>query len=155
MKKICFNLLLLVVLSGCFQTTAMVGPTMTLVSTGNVGEALGAFATNKAVEEETGMQTHEFIAKKVKKKSRVKKEVPYNYESGHIQFFTLSSLENVVNEAGYELTAVRNGSVMGADLSGATILKFKVLIKLNTKIADYLPSWAAATWHFVLSVQQG
>ncbi len=28
------------------------------------------------------------------------------------------------------------------------------LIKLNTKIADYLPSWAAATWHFVLSVQQ-
>ncbi len=88
-------------------------------------------------------------------KTRVKKEVPYNYESGHIQFFTLSSLENVVNEAGYELTEVRNGSVMGADLSGATILKFKVLIKLNTKIADYLPSWAAATWHFVLSVQQG
>ncbi len=87
-------------------------------------------------------------------KPPVKEEVPYNYESGHIQFFTLSTLEMAANEAGYELTEVRNGSVMGADLSGATILKFKTLIKLNTKIADYLPSWAAATWHFVLYIQQ-
>ena len=35
------------------------------MSTGNAGHAFGAFVTNKAVEEETGMQTHEFIAKKV------------------------------------------------------------------------------------------
>ena len=65
MKKIFNNLLLLTFLTGCFQSSAMVGPTMTLVSTGNISQALGAFATNKAVEEETGMQTHEFIAKKV------------------------------------------------------------------------------------------
>ena len=80
MKKICFNLLLLVVLSGCFQTTAMVGPTMTLVSTGNVGQALGAFATNKAVEEETGMQTHEFIAKKVEEQKIKSKDNKINKE---------------------------------------------------------------------------
>ena len=65
MKKLFFNLLVLIFLTGCFQSTAMVGPTMTLVSTGNIGQAFGAFATNRAVEEETGMQTHEFIAKKV------------------------------------------------------------------------------------------
>ena len=65
MKKLFFNLLVLIFLTGCFQSTAMVGPTMTLVSTGNIGQAFGAFATNRAVEEETGMQAHEFIAKKV------------------------------------------------------------------------------------------
>ena len=65
MKKIFLGLILLSFLTGCFQSTAMIGPTMTLVSTGNAGHAFGAFVTNKAVEEETGMQTHEFIAKKV------------------------------------------------------------------------------------------
>ena len=79
-EKNLFNLLLLVVLSGCFQTTAMVGPTMTLVSTGNVGQALGAFATNKAVEEETGMQTHEFIAKKVEEQKIKSKDNKINKE---------------------------------------------------------------------------
>ena len=65
MKKIFLGLILLNFLTGCFQSTAMIGPTMTLVSTGNAGHAFGAFVTNKAVEEETGMQTHQFIAKKV------------------------------------------------------------------------------------------
>tara|TARA_Y100001936_G_C15990115_1_gene621847 strand:- start:155 stop:493 length:339 start_codon:yes stop_codon:yes gene_type:complete len=65
MKRLFLNFFILISLNGCFQSTAMVGPTMTLVSTGNMSQAFGAFVTNKAVEEETGMQTHEFIAKKV------------------------------------------------------------------------------------------
>ena len=65
MKKIFLSLLTLFFLTGCLQSTAMVGPTMTLVTTGNVGHALGAYATNKAVEEETGMQTHQLLVKKV------------------------------------------------------------------------------------------
>ena len=65
MKKVLFNLLVLIFLSGCFQSTAMVGPGITLVSTGNFPQAFGTFLTNVAVKEETGMQTHEFIAKKV------------------------------------------------------------------------------------------
>ena len=65
MKKLLLNLFFLIFLTGCFQTTAMVGPTMTLVSTGNLGHALGTLVTNTAVEKETGMQTHQFLAKKV------------------------------------------------------------------------------------------
>ena len=65
MKKLLLNLFFLIFLTGCFQTTAMVGPTMTLVSTGNFGHALGTFVTNTAVEKETGMQTHQLLAKKV------------------------------------------------------------------------------------------
>ena len=41
----------------------MVGPAMTLASTGNIYQAGLSFSANKAVEKETGMQTHEYISK--------------------------------------------------------------------------------------------
>ena len=65
MRKVLFNILILILLSGCFQNTAMVGPGITLVSTGNFPQAFGTFLTNRAVENETGLQAHELIAKKV------------------------------------------------------------------------------------------
>ena len=65
MKKFLLSIVVLIFLPGCLQNTAMVGPGITLVSTGNVPQAFTTFLTHKAVEEEIGMQTHQFIAKKV------------------------------------------------------------------------------------------
>ena len=56
------------ILSGCAQTTAMVGPALTLVSTGNFSQAGVTFITNKAVKEETGMDTVSFVSKKIEEK---------------------------------------------------------------------------------------
>ena len=78
MKKIFFSLFAATFLTGCVQSTAMLGPTMTLVSTGNAGQAFGAFLTNRAVEEETGMQTHELIAKKVEEQQIKNKDKKIN-----------------------------------------------------------------------------
>ena len=78
MKKIFFSLFAATFLTGCVQSTAMLGPTMTLVSTGNAGQAFGAFVTNRAVEEETGMQTHELIAKKVEEQKIKNKDKKIN-----------------------------------------------------------------------------
>ena len=78
MKKIFFSLFAATFLTGCVQSTAMLGPTMTLVSTGNAGQAFGAFVTNRAVEEETGMQTHELIAKKVEEQQIKNKDKKIN-----------------------------------------------------------------------------
>ena len=58
----------------------MVGPTMTLVSTGNFSQALGTFVTNKAVEEETGLQPHELIVKKVEEQQIKNKDKKINEE---------------------------------------------------------------------------
>ena len=52
-------------LTGCFQTTAMVGPAFTLVSTGNISQAGITFLTNKAIKDETGMNTLEFMSTKI------------------------------------------------------------------------------------------
>tara|TARA_B100000579_G_C22645742_1_gene763659 strand:+ start:533 stop:832 length:300 start_codon:yes stop_codon:yes gene_type:complete len=65
MGKVLFNILILIFLSGCFQSTSMIGPGITLVSTGNIPHAFGTFLTNSAVKNETGMHTHQLIAKKV------------------------------------------------------------------------------------------
>ena len=43
----------------------MIGPTITLVSTGNVYQAGVGYGANKAVEKETGMPTQKYIIKKI------------------------------------------------------------------------------------------
>ena len=43
----------------------MIGPTMTLVSTGNLYQASLSYGANKAVEKETGMQTTEYLINKI------------------------------------------------------------------------------------------
>ena len=78
MKKIFLGIVVLTLLTGCFQSTAMVGPAITLVSSGNVSHAFGTFVTNKAVEKETGMQTHQFIAKKVEENQSDRKSTRLN-----------------------------------------------------------------------------
>jgi len=77
-------------------------------------------------------------------------ELPYNHESGHVQFFTRSKLRTVAAAAGLDLVELRNGSVIGADLSGVTLLRPRFMIRFNTWVADYVPYWAAATWFFRL-----
>ena len=39
---------------------------------------------------------------------------------------------------------------MGADLSGSTFLKFNFMKKINTRIADFIPTFISATWIFKL-----
>ena len=80
MRKVLFNILILIFLSGCFQNTAMVGPGITLVSTGNFPQAFGTFLTNRAVENETGLQTHELLVKKVEQQHVKKQDKKINKE---------------------------------------------------------------------------
>lgn len=76
--------------------------------------------------------------------------LPYNHSSGHVQFYTKSSLRRVARSAGLDYDEFQNGSLMGGDLSAVTLFRIKPLIRFNTWIAVYLPAWAAATWHFTL-----
>ena len=65
------------ILSGCAQSTAMLGPAITLASTGNASQAGITFFTNKAVEKETGMDTVSFVSNKIEKqnsKTRLKRD---------------------------------------------------------------------------------
>ena len=67
-------------LSGCFQSSAMVGPAITFASTGNVSQAGLAYFTNRAVKEETGMSTTEYVSTFLEEKTKKTKKNEKIYE---------------------------------------------------------------------------
>ena len=86
-NKVLIYIIVGLVLSGCAQSTAMLGPAITLASTGNVSQAGISYFTNKAVERETGMDTVSFVSKKIEEKNsktklrrNFKKLVKTNFE---------------------------------------------------------------------------
>ncbi len=52
--KIYFILLSFIFLSGCFQSSALLGPGMTIISSGNVAQAGFHYGANTAFKKETG-----------------------------------------------------------------------------------------------------
>jgi len=83
-KKILSCILLGIILSGCAQSTAMLGPALTLATTGNATQAGMTFFTNKAVKKETGMDTVSFVSNKLEQNSsknrKFRKLVETNFE---------------------------------------------------------------------------
>lgn len=76
-KRILIYIASTAILSGCAQSTAMLGPAITLASTGNVSQAGITFFTNKAVEKETGMDTVSFVSSKIEQngsETRIRRE---------------------------------------------------------------------------------
>jgi len=71
-KNIILYLVLSLFLTGCLQTTAMIGPAITLASTGNISQAGMTFFTNKAIKDETGMNTLEFVSNKIDGGKKIK-----------------------------------------------------------------------------------
>ena len=53
-KKIYFLVLISIFLSGCIQSTALLGPTVTIATTGNIMQAGLQYGANTAIKNETG-----------------------------------------------------------------------------------------------------
>ena len=67
------HILVGMILSGCAQSTAMIGPVITLASTGNVSQAGLTYFGNKAVKKETGMDPVSYFSNKIEKQNSKKK----------------------------------------------------------------------------------
>ncbi len=92
-----------IILSGCAQSTAMLGPAITFGSTGNASQAGIAFITNKVVQKETGMSTVSFVSSKIEQNSsktrmrrEFKKMVETNFEKTRQQLI-LQDQSNTFN----------------------------------------------------------
>ena len=60
-KKTFIGIFLLVILSGCVQNAAFLGPTYTMATTGNIYQAGLTYSSQKAVNQLTGKSTGENI----------------------------------------------------------------------------------------------
>ena len=74
MKKIIFLIFSLTVLSGCMQTTTMLGPALTAVSTGNALQTGLSYGANLTIKETTGKNTSEHIVD-YKTKKKIEKDL--------------------------------------------------------------------------------
>ena len=76
--------------------------------------------------------------------------LPYNYEFGHVIFFTMNSFRRMVASAGLRILRFGHGGFVGADVTGNTILTSRRFVDWNIDVSDRLPSWVVSTWYFVL-----
>ena len=65
-KKIVFILMSVVLLTGCAQSTAFLGPAITVAATGNVAQAGFTYGTNEAIKRETGKDTIQYVSSLLK-----------------------------------------------------------------------------------------
>ena len=79
-KKIVLYFCASLFLTGCYLSTAMFGPAVTLASTGNVSQAGLAYITNQAVKKETGMSTTEYVSTILEEKTKKNKNKKINEE---------------------------------------------------------------------------
>ncbi len=70
--KIFFVILSLVILTGCIQTTSLLGPGVTVATTGNVFQAGFQYGANTALKNETGKDVMTHIKDAVDQKHKEK-----------------------------------------------------------------------------------
>ena len=61
-KKIAFILTSIVVLTGCVQSTAFLGPAITVAATGSIPQAGFTYGTNEVFKKETGKDTIQYVS---------------------------------------------------------------------------------------------
>ena len=94
MRNILLILISFLLLGACAQSTAFIGPAITVGSTGNVMQAGFSYASNMAVKKTTGKTPSEHVSlyveekneeKKLKKRNvKIRKEM-VNYLQSHIE----------------------------------------------------------------------
>ena len=68
--KISFIFFYLIFLSGCLQTTTLLGPGVTVATTGNILQAGLQYGANTAIKNETGKNTIEYLQDAVESQSK-------------------------------------------------------------------------------------
>ena len=71
--KIFFIIFSLIFLNGCLQTTALLGPGITVATTGNVLQAGFQYGANTVIENETGKNTLEHLKSALDSQKKNKK----------------------------------------------------------------------------------
>jgi hypothetical protein len=71
--KVSFIFFSLIFLNGCLQSTALLGPGVTVVSTGNVLQAGLQYGANTAIKNETGKNTLEHLQEVIESQSKGEK----------------------------------------------------------------------------------
>ena len=88
-KKIYLLVLIFIFLSGCIQSTALLGPGVTIATTGNIMQAGLQYGANTAIKNETGKDALTHL------KSSLDEEQDSQKLNKKIKNFTLNTIDRV------------------------------------------------------------
>ncbi|MGH9365767.1 MAG: class I SAM-dependent methyltransferase [Thermoanaerobaculia bacterium] len=77
-------------------------------------------------------------------------EVPYNLDSGHVQFFTRRRLLALARQSGFELRRFCNLSWLSGPFTNSLFAPSRRFCDWNTRVADRLPPAAVSAWFLEL-----
>ncbi|MDC6452819.1 class I SAM-dependent methyltransferase [Alphaproteobacteria bacterium] len=80
--------------------------------------------------------------------------VPYNHESGHVQFFHLNDFRKLLRDAGLEVENMKNGALFGGTLSYGFFNRIPFCAAGSLKLANWLPSKWVTTWYFACKINK-
>lgn len=73
---------------------------------------------------------------------------PYNFDSPHVQHFTLGRFTDLVGSSALRVTVRRNGAWIGGDLTYFLFYFAPRLVPACLRVADALPVRLVSTWYF-------
>jgi 2-polyprenyl-3-methyl-5-hydroxy-6-metoxy-1,4-benzoquinol methylase len=120
---------------------------------GAVPNGFGPFEMEKRISKYLGLTAAFLLAQKIARmlfgpRSNDQIILPYNEDSGHIQFFTKKTFIHTLHQSGFKISNFKKGAFLGAPLSESFFLRGEKIAKMNAQVANYLPYWAVSTWYF-------
>ena len=75
-------------------------------------------------------------------------DLPYNIDSGHVQFFSMAAMVRLFSETGLEVIGSRNLSFLCGPFTNSIFSRWQSFCDWNVSMADHLPSWLSSAWFF-------
>jgi len=88
------------------------------------------------------------LQKEIKPSPPLSEPIPFNHESGHIQFFSWPDIEAMFDRCGLRLTNFKKGVLMGGPFSGSLFGNCNAFLYVNDKLGAVFPRRMVSSWYF-------
>jgi 2-polyprenyl-3-methyl-5-hydroxy-6-metoxy-1,4-benzoquinol methylase len=72
-----------------------------------------------------------------------------NYECGHVQFYTMGTMQKLAKQTGFRIEKQENRRFLSGPISDRLIGNNQHLVNWNVRVARTIPYWLASSWMFV------
>ena len=79
-------------------------------------------------------------------------EIPYNEESGHVQFFSLSRIKALLRKTGFCMRTFEKGSLVCGPFSDPFLRRIPGAIRMNLRLGRCVPFFLCSVWLFECKV---
>lgn len=118
---------------------------------GSVPNGKGWFEIEKSMYRATGLDRMLPHLGRIKRKIFHQERKPYNRDSGHLQFFTKSTLSKLFVSTGFRIEDFQNWTVLASPILDR--LCPSSVAEIDARLADRLPYWMVSGWLFTARKQ--